>query len=211
MTGKSITRAKYKELQDIWNSFSCENLGEFLEIYLESDVLMLADIFENFRNQCLERYHLDPANFVSGASLSYHALLLMSNVVFEPIPNLEVYFFIERAKHGGLSQIVTRYSRVENTKSKALRKYFNDPEFDENALTRTIYYIDCNQLYPTAMLHPLPIGDYKFIPVETFSCEVFEGLESEVKGQKWIETLDPEGRYGYLIEFTSHTPKELHR
>ena len=40
--------------------------------------------------------------------------------------------------------------------------------------------------------------------------DVFESLESEVKGQKWIETLDPEGRYGYLIEFTSHTPKELH-
>ena len=86
----------------------------------------------------------------------------MSNVVFEPVPDLETYFFIERAKHGGLSQMATRYSRAINTKSKALRKYFNDPNFDENALTRTIYYIDCNQLYPTAMLHPLPIGDYKF-------------------------------------------------
>ena len=81
----------------------------------------------------------------------------MSNVVFEPVPDLETYFFIERAKHGGLSQMATRYSRSVNTKSNALRKYFNDPKFDENALTRTIYYIYCNQLYKTAILHTLPV------------------------------------------------------
>ena len=138
LTGKSITKQKYKEIQEIWKSFGCQNLGEFLEIYLEYDVLIL-DVFENFRNNCLKTYHLDPANFVSGPSLSYHALLLLSNVVFEPVLTLEMYFFIERAKHGGLSQMVTRYSRTGNTKSNALRKYFNDPKFDENALTRTIY------------------------------------------------------------------------
>ena len=209
LTGKSITRDKYKELQNIWNSFGCENLGEFLEIYLESDVLILADVFENFRDNCLKSYHLDPANFVSGPSLSYHALLLMSNVVFEPVPDLETYFFIERAKHGGLSQMVTRYSRAINTKSKALRKYFNEPKFDENALTRTIYYIDCNQLYPTAMLHPLPVGDYKFI--STFHIDLGNKLRKPrviYKNQEWIKSLDTEGKYGYLIEITSHTPKD---
>ena len=92
LTGKSITRQKYKEVQEIWKSFGCKNLGEFLEIYLESEVLILADVFENFRDNCLKSYHLDPANFVSGPSLSYHALLLMSNVVFEPVPTLEMYF-----------------------------------------------------------------------------------------------------------------------
>ena len=209
LTGKSITRDKYKELQNIWNSFGCKNLGEFLEIYLESDVLILADVFENFRDNCLKSYHLDPANFVSGPSLSYHALLLMSNVVFEPVPDLETYFFIERAKHGGLSQMVTRYSRAINTKSKALRKYFNEPNFDENALTRTIYYIDCNQLYPTAMLHPLPVGDYKFI--STFHIDLGNKLRKPrviYKNQEWIKSLDTEGKYGYLIEITTHTPKD---
>ena len=144
----------------------------------------------------------------------------MSNVVFEPVSDLETYFFIERAKHGGLSQMVTRYSRAVNTKSKALRKYFNDPNFDENALTRTIYYIDCNQLYPTAMLHPLPVGDYNWI--STFhiylgnevpkghvrSADLRKPQVIKTKTQKWIEKLDHEGKYGYLIEFTSHSPKD---
>ena len=160
-------------------------------------------------DNCVKSYHIDPANFVSGPSLSYHALLLMSNVVCEPVPTLEMYFFIERAKHGGLSQMVTRYSRAVNTKSKALRKYFNDPNFDENALTITIYYIDCNQLYPTTMLHPLPIGDYKFI--STFRIDLGNELRKTriiYKTQRWIQSLDSEGKYGYLIELTSHSPKD---
>ena len=144
-------------MKKIWISFGCHNLGEFLEIYLESDVLMLTDIFENFRNECLKNFHLDPVNFVSTPSLSYHAMLLLSKVVFESIPNMETFYFLLRAKRGGLSQVTTRYAKVKNTKSKALQKYFNDPEFDENAMTTTLYYIDCNQLYPTAMLYKLPV------------------------------------------------------
>ena len=79
---------------------------------------MLTDIFENFRNECLANFHIDPVNFVSTPSLSYHAMLLLSKVVFEPIPNLETYYFLQRAKRGGLSQVTTRYAKVENTKSK---------------------------------------------------------------------------------------------
>ena len=86
-------------------------------------------------------------------------MLLLLKVVFEPIPNLETYYFLLRAKRGGLSQVTTRYAKVKNTKSKALHKYFNDPEFDENAMTTSLYYIDCNQLYPTAMLYKLPVED----------------------------------------------------
>ena len=71
LTGKSITKQKYKEIQEISKSSGCQNLLEFLEIYLESDVLILADVFENFRNNCLKTYHIDPANFVSGPFLSY--------------------------------------------------------------------------------------------------------------------------------------------
>ena len=127
------------------------------------DVIMLADIFENFRNMCLDYYHLDPANFVSTPSLSYHALLLFSRIVFEPISNFEIYYFIQQAKRGGLYQVTTRYSRVRNTKSKDIQKYFHKNDFDENALSVSLFYLDCNQLYPTAMLYKLPVCGYEFI------------------------------------------------
>ena len=101
ITGKSITLSKYEELKIIWISFGCHNLGEFLEIYLEYDVLMLTDIFENFQNECLANFHIDLLNFISNPSISYHAMILLSKVVFEPIPNLETCYFIQRAKRGG--------------------------------------------------------------------------------------------------------------
>ena len=135
MTGKSITLERYNELQQIWESFSCQNLGEFLEIYLESDVMMLADMFENFLENFLKYYHLDPANYVSGPSLSYHAMLLLSNGVIEPYPTLEIYSILQHAKHGGVSQVSTRYVRAVNSKSNIIRAYFNDPDFKENFRT----------------------------------------------------------------------------
>ena len=146
---------------------------------------MLTDIFENFRNECLANFHIDTVNFVSTPSLSYHAMLLFSKVVFEPIPNLETYYFLQRAKRGGLSQVTTRYAKVENTKSKSLQNYFNDPDFDPDAMTTRLYYIDCNQLYPTAMLYKLPTGGYKFI--STYG-----------KDHTWIENIDDEENKNYI-------------
>ena len=211
LTGKSITLERYEELQKIWDSFGCRTLEEFLEIYLESDVLMLADIFENFRNNCLKYYHLDPANYVSAPSLSYHAMLLLSKVVIEPYPSLEIYRMLQRAKHGGLSQVTTRYVRAVNSKSKIIRDYFNDPDFNEKYRTVMPYYLDCNQLYPSAMLYALPVGGYKII-------------STKGKGSQWIIDIDkkenenyvPEenmplraqGSKGYIIEFSWYFPEK---
>ena len=141
-------------------------------------------------------------------------MLLLLKVVFEPIPNLETYYFLLRAKRGGLSQVTTRYAKEKNTKSKALQRYFNDPEFDENAMTTSLYYIDCNQLYPTAMLYKLPVWGYKFIDVGD-------------KDQQWIADIDfyendnyipkenmparAQGAIGYIIEIDFHYPEETHK
>ena len=217
LTGKSITIERYKELQKIWDSFGCQNLGEFLEIYLESDILMLADIFENFRNNSLKYYHLDPANFVSSPSLSYHAMLLLSDVEIQPYPSIEVYRMLFKTKHGGFSQVTTRYVRAINSKSSIIRAYFNDPDFNEKYRTVMPYYLDCNQLYPSAMLYALPIGDWNFIYKED------KELTPE-KASKWILNIDkkenenyiPEdnmplraqGSKGYIIEFSWYFPEK---
>jgi hypothetical protein len=73
---------------------------------------------------------------------------------------------------------------VRNTKSKAIQLYFNEIDFDENAITTMIYYIDCNQLYPTSMLYNLPIGGYKFIPTER-------------KNLKWLSEIDEKENDNY--------------
>jgi hypothetical protein len=69
------------------------------------------------------------------------------------------------AKHGGVSQVTTRYVRAENSKSKIIRDYFNDSDFNEKYRNVMPYYLDCNQLYPSDMLYALPVGGYKLIPI----------------------------------------------
>ena len=148
---------------------------------------MLADIFENFRDNCLKYYHLDPANFVSAPSLSYHAMLLMTDVVIEPYPSIEIFKMIQHAKHGGLSQVTTRYVRAENSKSKIIRDYFNDPDFNEKYITVMPYYLDCNQLYPSVMLYALPVGGWKLIP-------------KEYKDANWMLSIDEKENENYIPE-----------
>ena len=147
---------------------------------------MLADIFEKFRDSCLKYYHIDPDNFVSAPSLSYHAMLLLSDVIIEPYPTLEIYRMLQKAKHGGASQVTTRYVRAENSKSKKIRAYFNDTEFNEKYRNVIPYYLDCNQLYPIAMLYALPVGGWKLI-------------SKQDKDDKWILSIDEkENRNIYL-------------
>ena len=88
-------------------------------------------------------------------------MLLLNHI--HPLKFIECY---SRAKHGGFSQVTTRYVRAVNSKSKIIRDYFNDPDFNEKYRTVMPYYLDCNQLYPSAMLYALPVGGYKIISTE---------------------------------------------
>ena len=92
-------------------------------------------------------------------------MLLITQANIQPIPNVEMYNMAIKAKHGGMCMISTRYSRIKNSIPKRLPKYFGetDVEFDENSKTVRIYYIDCNQFYPSSMLFKLPVGEYQII------------------------------------------------
>ena len=57
----------------VWKNFEIKDLGEYHDLYLKSDVLLLADVFENFRKMCLKIYELDPVKFVSAPGLGWQA------------------------------------------------------------------------------------------------------------------------------------------
>ena len=85
LTGENISNDDYEHAQKVWNSFNLQNLGEYHDLYLKTDVLLLADVFENFRKVCLKNYHLDPAHYYSSPGLAWDAMLKMTNVSFELI------------------------------------------------------------------------------------------------------------------------------
>ena len=72
---EDISDEDYVHAQKVWDVFEINNLGEYHDLYVQSDTLLLADVFENFRNKCLEIYELDPIYFVYAARLAWQACL----------------------------------------------------------------------------------------------------------------------------------------
>ena len=67
---EGISDEDYAHAQAVWQAFECENLGDFHDIYLKTDVLLLADVFKNFLKTCLKHYKLDPAHYYTSPGLS---------------------------------------------------------------------------------------------------------------------------------------------
>ena len=72
---ENISDEDYVHAQKVWEVFEIKNLGEYHALYVQSDTLLLADVFKNFRNMCLEIYELDPTYFVSVPGLAWQACL----------------------------------------------------------------------------------------------------------------------------------------
>lgn len=75
-----ITDEKYQHAQEVFKTFGCKNLGEYTAIYCESDVLLLADVFESFINVCMNKYKLDPAHYITAPALSWDSMVKMTGV-----------------------------------------------------------------------------------------------------------------------------------
>ena len=155
--------------------------------YLKTDVLLLADVFENFRKTCFEYYGLDPANYISSPGLAWDATLLKTNVNLELISDLKVLDIMERCKRGGLTFVGSKRHVVANN------KYMEN--FDEKQDSNYIMYLDANNLYGWAMSQNLPYDEVK------------TNTETDIK--QILETTD-ENETGYVVECDLHFPKEIH-
>ena len=106
LSGKiDITFADYQHAVDVYREFSCNNLGDYHDIYLKTDVLILADIFEKFRSVCLSVYKLDPTHFYSAPNLSWEAMLISTNVKLGLLEDIDMLLFFERAIRGGINGV----------------------------------------------------------------------------------------------------------
>ena len=68
---EGITDEDYAHAQKVWDALNIKNLGEYHDLYVQSDTALLADVFENFRDKCIEIYELDPAHFLSAPGLAW--------------------------------------------------------------------------------------------------------------------------------------------
>ena len=91
---KHITDDEYHHAQMVWTFFNCQTFNDYHELYLITDVLLLTDIFEEFRSMCVQEYHLDPAHYVSLPSMAWDAMLLKTGVALELLTGRYMYLFL---------------------------------------------------------------------------------------------------------------------
>ena len=147
LTGNGITDEDYARAQEVWDAFGCRTLGDYHDLYVATDALLLADVYENFRKVCQEKYGLDPAHYYSAPGLSWDALLKKTGVELDLLTDLDMHLFIERGMRGGISMVSKSYAKANNP----LVEGYNPGE-----PTNYITYLDANNLYGWAMSLPLP-------------------------------------------------------
>ena len=114
LNDEHITDEEYAHAQAVWEAFGCKTLGDYHDLYVKTDVALLADVFENFRNLCLEQYGLDPAHYYTSPGLSWDALLKKTGVELELFTDYEMHLFVERGMRGGISMVSNRYAKANN-------------------------------------------------------------------------------------------------
>ena len=108
------TDEEYEHAKKVWETIGCKTLGDYHDLYVKTDVALLADVFKNFRNLCMEQYGLDPAHYYTSPGLSWDALLKKTGVDLELLTDLEMHLFIERGMRGGISMASKRYTKANN-------------------------------------------------------------------------------------------------
>ncbi|CAB3991092.1 Gastrula zinc finger [Paramuricea clavata] len=99
-----VKEEDYQRAQKVWDHFKMKTMRDYHDLYLETDVLLLADVFENFRRTCLESYELDPAHYVSAPSLSWDAFLKKSGEEIELVSDMDMFQFFEKGSTAVVSQ-----------------------------------------------------------------------------------------------------------
>ena len=114
LNDQNISDEDYDHAQKVWNLFKLTTMGEYHDLYLKSDILLLADMFENFRKTCLEYYKLDPCHYFTSPGLSWDAMLKMTDIKLELMTDIDMFQFIEKGMRGGISYIANRYGKANN-------------------------------------------------------------------------------------------------
>lgn len=183
--GETVSVEDYNHAQNMWKHFEIKNLGEYSDMYLMIDVLLLTDIFEKFRNICFNTYKLDCCWYYTAPSLTFDACKKLTKVKLGLLTDIKMIHFIKKGIRGGLSQCSNRFAEANN---KYLKEY--DPKRETNYLM----YYDANNLYGWAMSQPLPYGDFRWVSVNSFD----------------INQMNSNPDIGFILEVDLEYPEKLH-
>ena len=155
LSGEGISDDDYKHAHAVWDEFDMKTFKDYHDLYNVSDVLLLADVFENFRDVCMKNYQLDPAWYYTAPGLAWDAALKKTGVELELLSDPDMLLMFEKGIRGGISMISNRHGKANNS-------YMGD-EYDDKRATKYITYLDANNLYGWAMCKPLATHGFKWM------------------------------------------------
>ena len=174
----NIEDIDYRHGNNVFKRFKLKYLGEYHDLYVQSDTLLLADVFENFRNTCLKLYELDPAHLLSSTGLAWQACLKKTNVKLELLTDYDMLLMVEEGIRGGICNSIHIYAKANN-------KYMKN--YDENEKSSYIQYLDANNLYGWTMSQKLPVNDFKWLE------------DTPEINEEFIKTYDENNDKGYIL------------
>ena len=189
LKGKGINNYNYKHVLNVWKTFKMKTFKDFLSVYNTSDVLLLADVFEKFRDICLKNYGLDPAHYYTAPGLAWDAMLKMTKINLELLSDVDMLLMIEKGIRGGISIISNRYGKANN-------KYMK--EYNKKELIKFLMYLDANNLYGVGMAQKLPVHSFKWM-----TNQEIENIFNNQIVQVWEKTP-------CILEVDLEYPEELH-
>ena len=185
---EDIEDIDYRHGNNVFNNFKLNNLGDYHDLHVQSDTLLLADVFENFRDMCINVYELDPAHFLSLPGLAWQACLKKTNIELELLTDYDMLLMVEGGIRGGICHSIQRYAKANN---KYMKGYNNNEE------SSYIQYLDANNLYGWLMSKKLPTNGFKWIDNNEINEDFIKNyIENDTKG--------------YIFEVDVEYPKRLH-
>ena len=109
-----ISKYDYEHAQKVWKEFKLKILGEYHGLYLKTDMLLLSNVFETFRNTCLKHYNLHPTHFCTSSGLAWKACLKKTGIRLELLTDPDMLLMFEKSIRGGITQAVHRHSKASN-------------------------------------------------------------------------------------------------
>lgn len=195
LTGEDISDKDYARAQAVWKETNCVKFEDYHNVYLLTDVSLLADVFETFRTLMMEKHGVDPAHYLTTPGMSWDAMLQLTGVELELMTEMDMQLFVEKGIRGGITQVSHRCAVANNPEAEAS----GGPEYDSSKQRTYLAYQDMNNLYGIAMKDYLPTGGFKWIEPQSVSNELLA-----------LAARADDGARGAFYEVDLHYPVELH-